>query len=162
MPWACSFLTIWSFACGSLQVCELQEIFMHTGLPSSLCFVHHGTFTLVSCEKIRFLPQGNSPTLAFANGHRAFQQARGSARFGFAARAKFYGPWRRSQRGWAMNLPHWHGIWGGQVPHGCGSKLYRRGYAGVGPCFHLPGFHFGTGFLSHSHMSAARGRPDGP
>ena len=26
---------------------------------------------------------------------------------------------------------------------GCGSKLNRRGYAGFGPCFHLPGFHFG-------------------
>ena len=37
---------------------------------------------------------------------------------------------------------------------GCGSKLNRRGYAGFGPCFHLPGFHFGTGFLSHSHMWA--------
>ena len=35
--------------------------------------------------------------------------------------------------------------------YGCGSKLNRRGYAGVGPCFHLPGFHFGTGFVSHSH-----------
>ena len=29
---------------------------------------------------------------------------------------------------------------------GCGSKLIRRGCAGVGPCLHLPGFHFGTGF----------------
>ena len=26
---------------------------------------------------------------------------------------------------------------------GCGSKLNRRGYADSGPCFHLPGFHFG-------------------
>ena len=26
------------------------------------------------------------------------------------------------------------------------------GYAGVGPCFHLPGFHFATGFLSHSQV----------
>ena len=26
---------------------------------------------------------------------------------------------------------------------GCGSKLHRRGYAGFGPCFHSPGFHFG-------------------
>ena len=34
----------------------------------------------------------------------------------------------------------------------CGSKLNRRGYAGFGPCFHLPGFHFGTGLLSRSHM----------
>ena len=25
--------------------------------------------------------------------------------------------------------------------------------AGFGPCFHLPGFHFGTGFLSHSQMA---------
>ena len=32
-----------------------------------------------------------------------------------------------------------------------GSKLKSRGYAGVGPCFHLPGFHFGTGIFSHSH-----------
>ena len=24
--------------------------------------------------------------------------------------------------------------------------------AGFGPCFHLPGFHFGTGFLSHTHI----------
>ena len=36
---------------------------------------------------------------------------------------------------------------------GCGSKFTRRGYAGFGPCFHLPGFHFGTGFLSHSHLA---------
>ena len=40
-----------------------------------------------------------------------------------------------------------------ETTHGCGSKLNRRGYASVGPCFHLPGFHFGTGFLSLSHMS---------
>ena len=25
--------------------------------------------------------------------------------------------------------------------------------AGFGPCFHLPGFHFGTGFLSHSQIT---------
>ena len=36
--------------------------------------------------------------------------------------------------------------------YGSGSKLNRRGYAGFGPCFYLPGFHFGTGFLSHSHI----------
>ena len=36
--------------------------------------------------------------------------------------------------------------------NGWGSKLNSRGYAGVGPCFRLPGFHFGTGFLSHSQM----------
>ena len=29
------------------------------------------------------------------------------------------------------------------LTNGCGSKLNRRGYAGFGPCFHLPGFHFG-------------------
>ena len=34
----------------------------------------------------------------------------------------------------------------GSEQYGCGSKLNRRGYAGVGPCFHLPGFHFGAGF----------------
>ena len=39
------------------------------------------------------------------------------------------------------------------LPCWCGSILNRRGYAGFGPCFHLPGFHFGTGFLSHSHVS---------
>ena len=27
--------------------------------------------------------------------------------------------------------------------------------AGFGPCFHLPGFHFGTGFLSHSQMGVS-------
>ena len=38
------------------------------------------------------------------------------------------------------------------VTYGCGSKLNSGGYAGVGPGFHLPGFHFGTGFLGHSHI----------
>ena len=42
-----------------------------------------------------------------------------------------------------------------QPPYGCVSKLSRRGYAGFGPCFHLPGVPFGTGFLSHSHISSA-------
>ena len=28
----------------------------------------------------------------------------------------------------------------------CGSKLNTGGYAGFGPCFHLPGFQFGTVF----------------
>ena len=41
-------------------------------------------------------------------------------------------------------------------PSGCGSKLNRRGYAGFGPCFHLPGFHFGTGFLSHSQVNSPK------
>ena len=37
-------------------------------------------------------------------------------------------------------------------------KIKQEGQtAGVGPCFHLPGFHFGTGFLSHSHISALPG-----
>ena len=35
---------------------------------------------------------------------------------------------------------------------GCGSKSNRRGYTGFGPCFHFPGFHFGTGLLSHSYL----------
>ena len=29
---------------------------------------------------------------------------------------------------------------------GRGSKFSRRGYAGFGPCFHLPEFHIGIGF----------------
>ena len=35
------------------------------------------------------------------------------------------------------------------------SHIWRTphmGYAGFGSCFHLPGLHFGTGFLSHSHI----------
>ena len=34
-------------------------------------------------------------------------------------------------------------------PHtgGRGSKLNRGGYAGFGPCFHLPGFHLGYRFF---------------
>ena len=36
--------------------------------------------------------------------------------------------------------------------YGCGLKLHSRGYAGVGPCFHLPGFLFGTVFWSPSYM----------
>ena len=35
--------------------------------------------------------------------------------------------------------------------NGCGSKSNRRGYAGFGR-FHLPGFHFATGFLSHRRI----------
>ena len=46
--------------------------------------------------------------------------------------------------------PVFKGDW--SLGTGCGSKLNRRGYAGFGPCFHLPGFHFGTGFLSHSQL----------
>ena len=40
----------------------------------------------------------------------------------------------------------------GKMSNGCGSKFNRRGYAGFGPCVHLPGFHFGTGSLSHSQI----------
>ena len=39
---------------------------------------------------------------------------------------------------------------------GCGSKFNSWGYAGFSHClsfwFHLPRCHFGTGFLSHSHL----------
>ena len=35
---------------------------------------------------------------------------------------------------------------------GSGSKLTSQGCAGFGLCFHLPGFHFGTGFLSHTQV----------
>ena len=45
------------------------------------------------------------------------------------------------KRAWVLN-----------TSYGCGSKLNRRGYAGVGPCFHLPGFHFGTGFLEQPYV----------
>ena len=41
-------------------------------------------------------------------------------------------------------------------PAGCGSKLARRGYAGFGPCFHLPGFHFGTGLVSRGQLFQLR------
>ena len=40
---------------------------------------------------------------------------------------------------------------------GCGSRC--TSYASFGPCFHLPGFHVGTGFLSHSHVFICRGSP---
>ena len=36
--------------------------------------------------------------------------------------------------------------------HGYGSKLNHQGTAGFGPCFHVPGFHFGHLFLTHSHI----------
>ena len=55
-----------------------------------------------------------------------------------------------------MGTSSWGGAGRGSlvlgIAYGCGSKLTRRGYAGFGPCFHLPGFHCGTGFLSHSHI----------
>ena len=34
-------------------------------------------------------------------------------------------------------------------------KIQEGQTAGFGPCFHLPGFHFATGFLSHSHLSSS-------
>ena len=36
--------------------------------------------------------------------------------------------------------------------NGYGSKLNHQGPAGFGPCFHLPGFHFGYIFLTHSQI----------
>ena len=33
-------------------------------------------------------------------------------------------------------------------------KLNHEGTAGFAPCFHFPGFHFGTLFLSHNHILA--------
>ena len=38
------------------------------------------------------------------------------------------------------------------IPCGCGSKLIHQGTAGLSPCFHLPRFHFGYLFLTHSHV----------
>ena len=35
---------------------------------------------------------------------------------------------------------------------GCGSKLNNWGYASFSLWFHLPGFHFGYAFLTHSHL----------
>ena len=40
--------------------------------------------------------------------------------------------------------------------NGCGSKLNSRGYAGVGPCFHLPGFQCGTVFRATAIYAACR------
>ena len=37
-------------------------------------------------------------------------------------------------------------------PSGCGSKLSHQGTAGFSSWFHLPGFHFGYLFLTHSHL----------
>ena len=42
----------------------------------------------------------------------------------------------------------------GQTPAGCGSKLNHQGTAGCSPSFHLPGFHFGYIFLTHSQLVA--------
>ena len=48
-----------------------------------------------------------------------------------------------------QGIDHWK--------YGGGSKLNRRGYAGFDPCFHLAGFHFGTGFWSHCRMCFSSG-----
>ena len=38
-------------------------------------------------------------------------------------------------------------------------KIKQEGQtAGFGPCFHLPGFQFGIGFLSHSQMKDRKGQ----
>ena len=39
------------------------------------------------------------------------------------------------------------------VPNGCGSKYNHQGTADFSLWFHLPGFHFGYAFLTHSHMN---------
>ena len=39
--------------------------------------------------------------------------------------------------------------------YGCGSKLSHQGKACFSHGFHLPGFHFGYPFLTHSHMFVA-------
>ena len=38
---------------------------------------------------------------------------------------------------------------------GCRSKLNHEGTAGFSPCFHLPRFHLGYLFLTHSHLLAS-------
>ena len=56
-------------------------------------------------------------------------------------------PWTKPEVSWSI---------------GYGSKFTRSRCADFGPCFHLPGFHFGTGFLSHSQMAVVvknRGKP---
>ena len=37
--------------------------------------------------------------------------------------------------------------------YGCGSTLNHQGTADFSPCFHLPGFHFGYLFLTHSRIT---------
>ena len=39
-----------------------------------------------------------------------------------------------------------------------GSKLNQQGTAGFGPCFRLPGFHFGYICLTHRHVTRAGGQ----
>ena len=39
-----------------------------------------------------------------------------------------------------------------QCPFGYGSQLDHQGTAGFSLCFHLPGFHFGYLFLTHTHL----------
>ena len=40
-------------------------------------------------------------------------------------------------------------------PFGGGSKLNQLGTTGFSPWFHLPGFHFGYPFSTHSHLKCA-------
>ena len=47
------------------------------------------------------------------------------------------------------------GVYVGVVSTWYGSKLNQQGTAGFGPCFYLPGFHFGYIFLTHSHVGFA-------
>ena len=44
-----------------------------------------------------------------------------------------------------------HGKHWGLAVHGYGSQLNHQGTAGFSPWFHLPGFHLGHLFLTHSH-----------
>ena len=52
-----------------------------------------------------------------------------------------------SQTGWHLCSVELMGTW-------VWLKIEQEGQtAGFGPCVHLPGLHFGTGFLSHSHIT---------
>ena len=44
---------------------------------------------------------------------------------------------------------------------GCGSKLSNWGYAGFSLPVHLPGFHFGPPFFSHTHVSKNKAQDGG-
>ena len=62
------------------------------------------------------------------------------------------GPWKDDPGNTNHGMFFGFSFWDVPPTFGCGSQLNRRGYAGFGPWFHLPGFHFCTGFLSHSHL----------
>ena len=54
--------------------------------------------------------------------------------------------------GWIESDVHWgYDLAFDPWPYGYGSKLSHQGTAGFGPCVHLPGFHFGYLFLTHTH-----------